>query len=148
MIRRVDINRALLVAGLTFVFSACGNGPTSPGGPGTPAGGNWAGTWQLTVAGAVVSDEVTANLTQNGSNVSGTWSSKGGASGQISFVSGSTIAGTLTVSQTLLSGVTCSASTSLTGSATSTSITFTFANIPTSGLCQWGENGQFSLSKQ
>ena len=121
--------------------------PTSPSGPGVSVAGNWTGTWQFVTAGATVTDDVTASLSESGSTVSGTWSSRSGAAGAIPFTAGSSIAGTLTISQTLLSGLNCSATSSLSGTASATAIMFTTANIPPSGLCQWGESAKFVLNK-
>lgn len=99
------------------------------------------------VAGATVVDAVTLTLTQSGSLAVGSWSAAGGAGGTISFSPGGTIAGTASISQTLISGPNCSATTSLTGTATATSVQFTLGPLTSAGLCQWAASHQFAFSR-
>ena len=126
--------------------AGCGNSPTGPGG--FSVAGNWSGTWQYVTGGVTVTDTVTASLTQdNTGNAGGTWTAAGGASGRITFAAVSSISGSFTISQTLLSGGVCQATSTLTGTATPSTITFTVAPITGTGLCQWASSQQFSLGK-
>ena len=109
--------------------------------------GSWSGTWQFQTAGATVTDAVTAQLTQTGTNASGTWTAASGASGDLSFTVGASMSGTLTITQTTVTGQRCSATTTVSGTATSSNITFTMTTPTSSGICQWATNNQFSLQR-
>ena len=109
--------------------------------------GSWSGTWQFQTGGATVTDSVTAQLTQTGTNASGTWAAGGGASGQLSFTAGASISGTLTISQMTVTGQTCSATTTISGTASSSTISFTMTTPAASGICQWATNNQFSFQR-
>jgi hypothetical protein len=99
------------------------------------------------VAGATVVDAVTLTLTQSSSTTGGPWSASGGAAGTISFATGATFTGTASISQTLLSGPNCSASTTLSGTASATSLQFTLESLTPAGLCQWAASHQFALTR-
>lgn len=142
------VRQAALVVVLSVSAStiACGGSPTSP----TPAlnlGGAWTGTWTFVVAGATVTDTVTATLTQNGDSAGGQWTAASGPTGQLIISVGSTISGTASISQSLLTGVICTTSTTVSGTATSMSLQFTFGTLAPTGLCQWATGHQFSLTK-
>jgi len=138
---------ALIVA-CTLAVSGCGSdSPTTA----TPAPlnlvGTWTGTWTFMAAGATVTDAVTMTLAAAGTSVSGQWSSSSGASGTVVLTQTADVSGTATIGQTLLTGVNCSASTTLTGTASATQIRFTFAALAPTGLCQWGTNQQFTYGR-
>ena len=136
---------AILVA--LLLLPACGGGSTSPS-PALNLAGTWTGSWQFVTSGATIVDTVTATLTQTGSTVSGTWTSESGATGQISNLAAqSSITGSLTISQPTLTGAACTATTSVSGTASASSIDLTVPQIPASGVCQWGSSMQFSLHR-
>ena len=127
-----------------LVFAACGDSPPSPS---ESLNGNWSGTWQFRTAGVMVTENATAMLTQTGSTVSGTWMAQSGPAGELTFAVAESFTGTLTISQTLLTGQVCSGSTTVTGSASSSRLEFAAAPIAPAGLCQWATEMQFSLQR-
>jgi hypothetical protein len=109
---------ALLLA-CSLLLSACGGSTTTPAPTLLSLAGAWTGTWTFVSGGATVSDTVTLTLTQNpsGGSVGGQWSAAGGAGGTVSFPATADFTGTATISQTPLTGGNCSASTTITGTA-------------------------------
>jgi hypothetical protein len=140
-LRRAGVVAACLAA---LLAPACGS-PTGP--DGFDVTGNWQGTWQFVSAGATLTDEVTAVLTQSGSTASGTWSSASGVTGQMSFTPTSMMTGTLTITQMILTGQVCTATTALTGTASASRLEFMLADITPSGVCQWATAQRFLLTK-
>ena len=143
------MRRRVAIAVALMLVTACGGGSTSPS-P-TPAlnlAGTWTGSWQFVTSGATIVETVTATLTQTGSTVSGTWTSESGATGQISNLAAqASVSGSLTISQPTLTGPTCTTTTSVSGTASASSIDLTVPQIPATGVCQWGSSMQFSLRK-
>lgn len=143
---------ATLVAMALLVLAvACGDTPTSPN-TNTPAGtidvaGDWTGTWTYTSAGVTVTDDVTVRLNQSGATASGTWTAESGATGQISFAATASFTGSLTINQSLLGGSSCNASTGINGSASTSQIDVTLADITPQGVCQWGTGNRFVLTR-
>jgi hypothetical protein len=137
----------MLVCGLAL--PACGGSPTPPSSTTLNLVGTWTGTWTFVTAGATVSDTVTMTVAQipSGESVGGQWSAAGGAAGTVSFPPTAEITGTLTISQTLVTGGNCSASTTLTGTASTNQIRFTLGTLTPTGLCQWATNQQFTFSR-
>ena len=125
--------------------AGCGGGPTSP--TAVNVAGNWTGTWKFVTSGVTVTDNVTAAFTQSGASVNGTWTAESGPTGSMSFQVGSTFTGSFTISQTTLGGATCTATATLSGQATSSSLEVTVVSIPASSTCSWASNHQFSLHK-
>ena len=142
------MRRLVVVVALALVTS-CGGGSMSPAPtPTLNLAGTWTGSWQFVTSGATVTDAVTATLTQTGSTATGTWTSESGATGQITNLTAqSSISGSLTISQTTLTGAACNATTSVRGTASASAIDLTVPHIPPSGVCQWGSSMQFSLHK-
>lgn len=142
------MRRRFAIVALTLL-AACGGGSTSPSpAPSLNLSGTWTGSWQFVASGATIVDTVTATLTQTGSTVSGTWTSESGATGQITNLAAQASAsGSLTISQPTLTGPTCTATTSVSGTASASSIDLTVPQIPAVGVCQWGSSMQFSLHK-
>lgn len=134
--------RAWLVLVASLAWAGCGNGPDS-----LSVQGSWSGTWQYTASGLTVTDQVTATLNQRDGQATGTWQAESGASGQLSFNTMGTTSGTLTINQATLGGASCNATTTFQGSITPTRIELTVADIPPSGVCQWGTNSRFELDK-
>jgi hypothetical protein len=133
---------------LALLLAGCGSGSPTSASSIFSVAGNWTGTWQFVSAGATVTDGVTATLTQDGLNAKGTWTADSGPSGQVSFTVAASLSGTLTISQTTLTGQSCSATTTLSGAGSATALDFTLTAIPPSGLCQWATSNQFSLKKK
>lgn len=142
----VGLRRAAFVILIAGGIS-CGKSPGAP----TPAvvniGGTWTGTWSFVTAGVTVTDAASVTFTQNGSSAGGPWTSASGPAGQFGVEMASTISGTASISQTLLSGPNCSATTTITGTATSTRVQFTLGALPASGLCQWATNHEFVFTR-
>lgn len=109
--------------------------------------GSWTGTWQFVTGGATVTDAVTATLTQNGTNATGTWMAASGPTGELSFEVRDSINGTLTMTQTAITGQPCTATTTLSGAVTQTTLEFTTTTPIASGICQWAANNQFSFRR-
>jgi hypothetical protein len=134
--------RAVLMCWCAVALARC-NSDMSP----SNIEGTWNGTWQFVTGGVTVTDAVTAELTRNGSNGTGTWAAESGPSGSLSLTLGDSLTGTLTISQTTITGQTCTATTTISGSATSSAIEFTTAEIPPSGICQWAASNRFSFRR-
>jgi hypothetical protein len=109
--------------------------------------GSWTGTWQFVTGGVTVTDTVTATLTQNGTNATGTWTAASGPTGEVSFEVRDSITGTLTMTQTAITGQPCTATTTLSGTVTQTTLEFTTTTPMPSGICQWAANNQFSFRR-
>jgi hypothetical protein len=109
--------------------------------------GTWNGTWQYVTAGVTVTDTVTAELTRSGATSTGTWAAQSGPSGNVTLMAGAPLTGTLTINQTTITGQTCSATTNISGTATASTIEFTTAEIPPSGICQWATSNRFSFRR-
>jgi len=135
--------------GLIVVLAACGSkSPSSPT-QNLNLTGSWTGTWQFVISGTTISDTITATLTQTGTDATGTWTSQSGATGQFVHLSASaSTSGSLTISQTTLSGTVCTGSESVSGTATGSTLELALAAIPPNGICQWATGQQFSLRKQ
>ncbi len=108
--------------------------------------GSWTGTWQFITGGVTVTDTATATLTQNGANAAGTWTAASGPTGDLSFMVGESISGTLTITQTTITGQSCTATTTLAGTASSVALDFTATVTPT-GTCQFAASNQFSFRR-
>lgn len=135
----------LIVCGL--MLSGCGD---SPGGPSTTQlelSGNWTGTWTFFSGGAIVTDTITMTVTQRETSATGQWSAAGGAGGTVAFTPAADFTGTASISQTLITGINCSASTTMTGTASSTQLRITFGPLVPTGLCQWSASNQFTLAR-
>ena len=139
--------RGMLAMALVAGAVACGGSPAAPGPPAVNVAGAWAGTWQFVTAGTTVTDTVSVSLAQNGSSVTGTWASPNGPSGQVSFTAAASIAGSFSFTQTTLTGQTCSASTTLVGTASAANLDFTTNDVVVSGLCQWATGNRFALHR-
>ena len=140
------MTRTIVTLLFAAAVAACGSSPAGPSG--FSVAGDWSGTWQFVTGGVTVTDSVTVSVTQDSAgNASGTWTAASGASGRITFVASSSISGSFTISQTLLTGGSCQASSTLTGTASASTITFAVAPISGTGLCQWASNQQFSIRK-
>lgn len=139
------IGAALVIAG-TLALSACGDTPTGQTQTLNLAGA-WAGTWTFTSGGATVTDTVTMTLSQNGSSVGGQWSAAGGAAGTVSFTAAADFTGSANISQTLIIGGNCSATTTLSGTASSNQVRFTLGPLTQVGLCQWATGHQFTFNR-
>lgn len=109
--------------------------------------GSWTGTWQFVTGGLTVTDTVTASLDQTGTNATGTWTAASGPTGDLSFTVGESISGTLTITQTTITGQPCSATTTIAGTASSTAIDFTAGAVTPGGTCQFAASNQFSFRR-
>lgn len=136
---------ALLLAGCV-ALSSCGGSPTPPSAS-LELAGAWTGSWTFPSGGATVTDTVTMTVTQNGTSVGGQWSSAGGAGGTVAFTAAANFTGTANISQTLIIGGNCSATTTITGTAAPNQIRFTLGTLTPAGLCQWASSNQFTFVK-
>ena len=136
---------ALLVLLATMVAPAC----DSPVGPdGFTLEGNWTGTWRFVSAGVMVTDTVAVRLSQGEATATGTWTAASGPSGQLTLEPRTMTSGTVTITQVLLTGQTCAATTTASGTASGQSIEIALADIPPNGSCQWATGHHFSLTRQ
>jgi hypothetical protein len=141
-------SRLALAAALGALLACGGSGPSSPSASLNLAG-TWSGSWVFVTSGVTVTDSVMATLTQSGTDVNGTWTALSGASGQFTHLTPSaSTSGTLSISQPTIAGPACTATTTVTGSATASTLELTVAPIAASGICQWAIGQQFSLAKQ
>jgi hypothetical protein len=67
--------------------------------------------------------------------------------GQLAFVVGESFTGTFTISQTLLTGQVCTATTTIAGTTSASRLDFTVGPLAAAGLCQWATEMQFSLRR-
>ena len=134
----------MAAAALALLAGGCG----SPNSPGTLAlSGSWSGTWQFSTSGTVVTDTVTSTVSQSSTTATGNWTSTSGATGTFSFAVAANYSGTFTIKQTTISGFQCSASTTMSGTATSNAIDFTVGTLTPNGQCQWATGNQFALKR-
>ena len=136
--------RATAILFVLAAASACGDSPTSPS---VNLSGTWTGTWRFQTAGVTVTDDITATLTQSGTSAAGDWTAQSGPTGQLTIAVGDSISGTLTISQTMFTGQVCTGTTTIVGSATSSTLELAAAQVPSSGVCQWAAEMRFSLRK-
>ena len=129
------------------LIAACGDPPTTPTPVAVNIGGAWTGTWTFVTAGVTVTDAVSVTFTQSGTSAGGLWTAATGPGGQITLEVGPTVSGTVSISQTLLNGVNCTASTTITGTASSSRVQFTLGALTPAGLCQWATNQQFTFTR-
>ena len=131
-----------------LALSACGGSTTGPSDTPLNLAGTWNGTWTFVSGGATVSDTVTMTVTQTGTSAGGQWSSGTGAvAGTVSFTPAADFTGTASISQTLIIGGNCSATTTLTGTASANQIRFTLGTLTAVNLCQWATNHQFTFTR-
>lgn len=135
----------IFVCGL--VLAACGGSTTTPSPTPLNLAGTWTGTWTFVSGGATVSDTVTVTVTQSPASAGGQWSAAGGAAGTVFFTPTADFTGTATISQTPLAGANCSATTTITGTASASQIRFTLGTLTPVGLCQWATNQQFTFTR-
>jgi len=119
----------------------------SPSGPSVNLAGAWTGTLTFVTSGVTVTDNVTATLNQSGSSVTGTWTSESGTSGELTLTAAADVTGTTTISQTRITGQVCSASTSVSGPATSTRLELSLAPLTQTGVCLWAADQQIVLTR-
>ena len=137
---------AALVLVCGIVLAACGDSTTTPSPTPLNLAGTWTGTWTFVSGGATVTDTVTLTLVQSGESVGGQWAASGGG-GTVSFAPTADFTGTATISQTPLAGANCSATTTITGTASASQIRFTLGTLTPVGLCQWATNQQFTFTR-
>jgi hypothetical protein len=126
---------------------SCSKSPSAPTPPIVNIGGPWTGTWSFVTAGATVTDAVAVTFTQTGTTAAGNWSSTSGPGGILTLEIGVAVTGMLSISQTLLNGQNCSASTSVTGTATATRVELALGSLTTAGLCQWASSQTFVFTR-
>ena len=131
--------RILLIVCLVVCAAACSGNSTSPtavssGTTEMSIAGTWDGTF---VSSNNETAEIRMVLTQSGSDVSGTWDSSSVAwSGDVTGkVSGSTFNGQFKFSGTAFNGTVCTGAATVTGPATSSTLTLTSANGVVGGAC-------------
>lgn len=136
------------VAGALFVSGGCGSSgaPTAPTAP-FSVSGTWTGTFEYVTAGVTVTDEVTLILTQPSTSASGSWSAGSAATGTASFGVASSVTGNFTISQPNVGGAPCTGSSTLSGSASSTSLVLNIANLTPTAACPWATGMKLTLKK-
>jgi hypothetical protein len=139
--------RCALLAALLAQAACGGSSPSAPS-PALNLAGTWTGSWQFVTSDVTVTDNVTATLTQSGEDVSGTWRAESGATGQFTHLAPrAATAGSVTISQPTIAGGACTATASVSGTASGSSLELTVPQIAPSGACQWASGMQFSLRK-
>jgi hypothetical protein len=140
------VARALMLM-CGFVASACGGSTTGPSDTPLNLAGTWTGTWTFVSGGATVTDTVTMTVTQNDTSAGGQWSGTGNVAGTVAFTPAASFTGTASISQTLIIGGNCSATTTLTGTASANQIRFTLGTLAPVNLCQWATSHTFTFSR-
>lgn len=141
--------RCLPYAALVALFalvSACGSSPASPS-TSLSLSGTWTGSFQYQTGGVTVTDAVSLVLQQPSATATGSWSASGLTSGTVSFAAGATFAGTMTISQPNIGSGPCNGSSTIAGTATTTDLTFTVADLTTTASCPWATQMKFVLKK-
>jgi len=137
------VRRAFLVCA-ALCLSACGGTtiePSSGSGGGSVSGGtpvSIAGNWSGTFASSNnPTEQITMTLTQSAANVTGTWQSTSVMwDGQVSGTAGATsFTGKLTFSGTAADGTVCTGTADVTGSASTTTMSWTSTNGVVGGSC-------------
>jgi len=147
MTSRRRVSAWLVCVAATAAALSCGGSPAAPSVTVIDISGSWTGTWTFSTAGATVTDTMSATFSQSDTRVQGQWSASTGPGGQLVLTEGAGLVGTVTISQVLLNGASCIASTTVTGTATSSRVQLTLGPLSSSGLCQWGTNQTFDLSR-
>lgn len=149
-LRRLGRGRALCLCLLAVAAAAssCGGSasPSSPGG-GLSLAGNWSGRLEYTTAGVNVSDDVTMTILQASTTASGSWAASGQTTGTVSFPAAATVAGSFTITQTNIASAPCTGSSTIAGTATTSDIVFTVANVAQTAACPWATGMKFTLHK-
>ena len=131
--------RILLIVCLAACAAACSGNSTGPSGVSSgTAATNIAGTWDGTIVSSNNPEaQVKMVLTQSGSDVSGTWESSSVSwAGEISgTVSGSTFNGQFKFSGVAIGGTVCTGAATVTGPATTTTLSWTSAGGVVGGTC-------------
>jgi hypothetical protein len=92
----------------------------------------------------MVTETVVFTVAQSHTTATGTWTAEGGAVGSIFFGTGAPISGTFVIRVTTFGG-SCSGASTLSGTASTTDLSFSVQDLtPTSG-CQWSTHSQFVL---
>jgi hypothetical protein len=129
-------------------WSIFGAGCASPTGPdGFSVDGNWNGSWSFMSGGATVTDTITTAISQSGNSATGPWNAASGPSGTLTFTPTTSTSGSLTIMQTVITGQVCTATTTVTGTASGTRIELTLADFPTNSSCPWATMNRFVLTR-
>lgn len=139
--------RFMLLAVLASAAS-CGGGasPASPSGNLSLAG-NWTGRFEYMTGGVNVSDDVTMSINQLSTTATGNWSASGQTTGTVSFPTAATVVGSFTITQNNIASAACIGSSTIAGTATSSDLVFTVANVAQTAACPWATGMKFTLHK-
>ena len=136
-----------MLAAVLIAIAATACDDDSPTGPSVDLSGRWTGTLTFVTSGVTVTDNVSTTLSQSGSSVTGGWTTLGGTQGQFTLTAAAEITGATTISHSTITGQPCTASTSVTGTATSTRLELSLAPVTQTGVCQWAANQQMVLTR-
>lgn len=130
------MRRICVVCAFVIIASGCAGSPTGPASVGTALdiAGGWTGSFTSANNPSV---EINVTLTQNGSEVTGTWQGSSIAwSGEVTAkMNGSSISGKLTFTGRTIDDVTCTGSADFSGTVGTSSISIASSNGVTGGSC-------------
>jgi hypothetical protein len=130
------MRRLLLPVCALLAAAACAGSSTGPSSVGTliDVAGNWTGSFTSANNPSV---QVSVSLTQNGSDITGTWqgASIAWAGDVTGKLNGASMSGQLTFSGRTLSDVTCTGTAAFKGTVTVTSISITSSDGVVGGAC-------------
>lgn len=130
-----------------IVAASCG-GSASPSSPTSlNVSGTWTGRFEYQTAGVNVTDDVTMSINQLSTTATGNWSTVGLTTGTVSFPAAGTVAGSFTITQTNIASGACNGSSTIAGTATTSDLVFTVANVAPTATCPWATGMKFTLHK-
>ena len=141
-------SRAPFVLSLLVALAASCGGSTSTSPTSTLSlTGSWSGKFEYQTAGVNVSDDVTMAIIQASTTATGSWNAAGQTTGTVSFPAAATVAGSFAITQPNIAGAACLGSSTISGTATSTDLVFTVANVTQTAACPWATAMRFTLKK-
>ena len=134
---------AILVS--IFLNVGCGSSSTAPSSS-LSLGGSWNGTFQYVTGGVTVTDTVTATIIQSTSAI-GQWAAASGATGTFSFPPAATASGAFTISQPNIGSAACAGTSTMAGTAATSAVVFTVADITKTATCPWATQMTMTLQR-
>lgn len=137
---------AVLACMAALVGCGSASAPTSPTST-LSVSGTWTGSFSYTTGGVTVTEDVTLTLLQPSLTASGTWSASSLATGTVSFPAAASVSGTFTISHPNIGSSACTGSSTISGSASASSLALNVANLTPTATCPWATGMKFTLHK-
>ena len=130
---------------LVAASAGCGSSSSTTAASAVDLTGSWTGTWRFVTGAVTITDAITATTTPYVGQVTTSWQAASGATGSFLVTPGATISGVFSV-QIPGSGLNCTGTGTLSGTASPTSIAFDVPSISGSN-CQWSTGNHFDLHR-